>query len=227
MLKMPSQREEECLDILKQDIERHFSNIRFRNYKGKLYRAGLVALQKEIGVDTSHGETTAIGLNTIFRIWEYGEVADPTKDYTPSSSILSRLARSIGYIDWDHYCDSITATIDKRLMNDPSDLRVEAMWCGQRFTLGWYPHRYAKLEYLDHFDFKIIETKGLGRTEGEIITASGFRLMPNNKSIYPRIGLEPYGDDNIEEPFEFLDVIEDPNLEIGDFDQLFDSRYSQ
>ena len=22
--------------------------------------------------------------------------------------------------------------------------------------------------------------------------------MPNNKSIYPRIGLEPYGDDNIE-----------------------------
>ena len=38
MLKMPTQQETECLDILKQDIERHFSDIRFRNYKGELYQ---------------------------------------------------------------------------------------------------------------------------------------------------------------------------------------------
>lgn len=227
MLKMPTQQETECLDILKQDIERHFSDIRFRNYKGELYRKGLVDLKKKIGIDTSHGETTEIGLNTIFRIWGYGEVADPKKDYTPSVCILSRLARSLEYIDWDHYCDSITNTIDNRLMIDPSEFRVESMHSGDIFTLGWYPQRYAKLEYLDHFDFKIIETNGLGRTEGEIISASGFRLMPNNKSIYPRIGLEPYGYDNIEVPFEFLDVIDTSDIEIEDFDQIFDSKSNQ
>lgn len=71
MIKMPTKQEAECLERLKQDVENYFSGIKFRRSNGMLLRQGLVTLQKRIGIDKKYNETTEIGLNTLFRIWNY------------------------------------------------------------------------------------------------------------------------------------------------------------
>ena len=131
-------------------------------------------------------------------------------EYTPSFSNLSRIARSIKYDDWDHYCAYVTDTIPKQMALDPDDILVEGMRTGYKFILGWYPLKYAKLKYLGNLEFEIIETEGCHRKVGDIIIASGFRVMKNRLSIYPKIGFEPYGYDECDdecddEPYDFLD----------------------
>lgn len=121
--------------------------------------------------------TNSIGESTLKRLWSYEKNYKPAFDYT----ILNLLATVADYKDWEEYINTISSKIDltpifdDRKINDAEkDLKR-----GDIITLGWYPERYARVEYLEGCEFKIIEYKGRGKDlTNEIINARWFEIVP-------------------------------------------------
>lgn len=121
--------------------------------------------------------------STLKRLWGY-EKYPSTFDY----STLDLLSQVAGYQDWDHYIKTISTKNDlipifddRKIQDAEEDLHI-----GEPVLLGWYPERYAKVEYLENCEFKVIEYKGRGEDlTNKIITARWFEVVPewiNNKN---------------------------------------------
>lgn len=121
--------------------------------------------------------------STLKRLWSYEKYASTFNYFT-----LDLLSKAAGYQDWNHYIKTISAKNDlipifddRKIQDAEEDLHIE-----EPVLLGWYPERYAKVEYLGNCEFKVIEYKGRGEDlTNKIITARWFEVVPewiNNKN---------------------------------------------
>ena len=121
-----------------------------------------------------------IGLNTLKRIWNYGNTP-----VTPRSFTLDVLSRAIGYRNFDDlkqfYGDEGNESSDKVLgkVVSSQDLRP-----GDRVTLCWDPGRRCTVEYLGSNAYRVVSSERTklkpGNTFQTAFFATGSPLILSN-----------------------------------------------
>lgn len=121
--------------------------------------------------------------STLKRLWGYEKYVSTFNYFT-----LDSLSKVAGYRDWEHYIktisdknDLIPIFDDRKIQDAEEDLNI-----GDTIILGWYPERYAEVEYMGYCEFKVLKYKGRGKDlTNKIITARWFEVVPewiNNKN---------------------------------------------
>lgn len=94
------------------------------------------------------------------------------------ATTLNPLAKLAGYDSWGYYLKKINASDYAELL--PVDIidDAETLEIGAHVKMGWYPIRYAELEYLGDCEFKIIKYVGTGpNREGDSIIGRWFDVV--------------------------------------------------
>ncbi|MCR4966004.1 MAG: hypothetical protein K6A41_10160 [Bacteroidales bacterium] len=111
-----------------------------------------------------------LGLNTLKRLWSYGNAFASPRTYT-----LDILAQTIGYRNFEelklHYGDEGSESSDRVLSKhvQSKDLRP-----GDRVTICWLPGRRCVVEYLGNETFRILESENTKLKPGNTFQTAFF-----------------------------------------------------
>ena len=94
-----------------------------------------------------------IGLSTVKRLWQYKGLA--TK---PRQATLNVLARSIGYIGFDDFCEHYGTCEPSSDIVLGQSLKVADIFRNERVMLRWNPGREIIIEYLGNSTFRVIKS---------------------------------------------------------------------
>lgn len=112
----------------------------------------------------------SVSVSTLKRIWGY--VSYKSK---PSKSILSIMARFVGFTSWNSFCDSkdVSTYIESQ---DLSGKVVNAaeINIGDIVEIEWRPNRYCKLECIGKKLFKVVESHNSKLFPGNVFHAELF-----------------------------------------------------
>lgn len=96
-----------------------------------------------------------IGLTTVKRFWQYGGMSS-----VPRRGTLNLLARSIGYRNYDDFCEHHG---DNTPSSDPvlgQGVKVADLLPGEYLQLRWNPGREVVVEYLGNSTFRVVMSEG-------------------------------------------------------------------
>jgi len=111
-----------------------------------------------------------LGLNTLKRLWNYGNAFATPRAYT-----LDILSQAIGYRNFEelkvHYGDEGTDSSDRVLSKNvqSKDLRP-----GDRVTLCWLPGRRCTVEYLGNETYRVLSSERTKLKPGNTFQAAFF-----------------------------------------------------
>ena len=104
-----------------------------------------------------------IGLTTVKRLWQYGGMSS-----VPRRGTLNLLARSIGYRNYDDFCEHHG---DNTPSSDPvlgQGVKVADLLPGEYLQLRWNPGREVVVEYLGNSTFRVVMSEGRRHLPGGI-----------------------------------------------------------
>ena len=78
---------------------------------------------------------------------------------SPTKSVLSILARFVGYPHWDAFCqgDENSSYVESMELTN-STVYAKELKQGDQIEIEWYPNRYCKLECLGLCRFQVVES---------------------------------------------------------------------
>ena len=95
-----------------------------------------------------------VSVSTLKRIWGYVKY-----DSKPTKSVLTILARYIGYPHWDAFCKaSDTGDFVESMELSDTTIFAEQIHEGDIVEFEWQPNRYCKVECLEPFKFRVLES---------------------------------------------------------------------
>lgn len=112
-----------------------------------------------------------IGLTTVKRFWQYGGMSS-----VPRRGTLNLLARSIGYRNYDDFCEHHG---DNTPSSDPvlgQGVKVSDLQPGEYLQLRWNPGREVVVEYLGNSTFRVVMSEGSKLMADDTFQAAFFAL---------------------------------------------------
>lgn len=200
---------------LKQEIEEKL------NLKGQT--VGYIArfLDDNYSEDISYAQLNRLWQDKYFEGKEYKDMQDKT---------INDLVKILGYENWRAYKDYLNQEIIgkqiicqettnkeavNKLNNDNSvdafynvDIDISRLNPNEEITIG-YTNKYAKLRYIDGFEFEVIERHNTHKEKGERFITPGFSAKVSGSGEVD-IMLDDYGDGYFEyQTKEFGEVFDD------------------
>lgn len=200
---------------LKQEIEEKL------NLKGQT--VGYIArfLDDNYSEDISYAQLNRLWQDKYFEGKEYKDMLDKT---------INDLVKILGYDNWRAYKDYLNQEIlgkqiicqettnkeaVNKLNNDNSvkafynvDIDISRLHPNEEIIIG-YTNKYAKLQYIDGFEFEVIERHNTHKEKGERFITPGFSAKVSGSGEVD-IMLDDYGDGYFEyQTKEFGEVFDD------------------
>ena len=103
-------------------------------------------------IQTSQKENVSV--STLKRIWGYVKYASK-----PTNSVLNILSRYVGYPHWDAFCNSFDSGdfIESMELSNTTIL-AKHLHIGDILEFEWQPNRYCKVECVEPYKFKVLES---------------------------------------------------------------------
>lgn len=112
-----------------------------------------------------------IGLSTVKRLWQYKGLA--TK---PRQATLNVLARSIGYIGFDDFCEHYGTCEPSSDIVLGQSIKVADILLGERVMLRWNPGREIIMEHLGNSTFRVVKSENSKLAVDDTFQAAFFAL---------------------------------------------------
>ena len=96
-----------------------------------------------------------IGLTTVKRMWQYGGLSSK-----PRQSTLNVMARSIGYRNYDDFCEHYGDCTPSSDIVLGESIKVSDLKSGDRLMLRWNPGREIVVECLGNSTFRVLKSEG-------------------------------------------------------------------
>lgn len=131
-----------------------------------------------IRIEKKTGEK--ISQSTLKRLWGY-----VTYPHSPSTTVLSVLARFNGFSDWAKFCQLQDTPDETAPMDDDSDFltpdTASAMLTGEQVRLEWGRVKSCTIEKIGTDMFKVISSTNIKLQAGDILVSPFFSI---GKSFY-------------------------------------------
>lgn len=111
-----------------------------------------------------------ISSSTLKRLWGY--VPSP---HMPRYSSLSTLARYIGYLDWDAFCQSLPTSTESYFFTSET-IHSATLQPGRRLKIEWNPDRRCTIEYQGNSTYSVIESFNTQINTGDTFQVEHFYL---------------------------------------------------
>lgn len=112
-----------------------------------------------------------VGLTTVKRFWQYGGLSSK-----PRQSTLNVMARSIGYRNYDDFCEHYGDCTPSSDIVLGEGVKVNDLKPGDRLMLRWNPGREVVLEYLGNSTFRVLSSEGSKLKADDTFQAAFFAL---------------------------------------------------
>jgi len=134
------------------------------------------------------------------RMWKNDFFSKDHEYKSMTDSVINDLVKILGYDNWREYKEYLNQEIiDKGIINQSPvstfyevDIDISRLRPNEEITIG-YTNKYAKLRYIDGFEFEVLENHNTHKQKGERFITPGFSVNISGSGEI-NIMLDDYGD---------------------------------